>query len=137
MKKLLVLTEITFKTGDNTYTRNHLVLTEVPHDATQNDLSERACKVVLNNFKEWYPESKIESVVPVPTISDLKSEPEELIEMYSRDALVRFGTYLLSDERKERIMSNERPDGKPYAFDNDRLKDVYHADVENWRAIEI
>lgn len=45
--------------------------------------------------------------------------------------LVSFGEYLLSEERKNRIASGYKKED-PVHLD-DRLKHVYHADIENWR----
>lgn len=47
---------------------------------------------------------------------------------------VSFGSYLLSDERTKRISDNWDPkDSVPLS---ERLKSVYHADVENWKEIK-
>jgi hypothetical protein len=74
MKKLLTLTEITFKTGEEIYKSDYLALTEVPYDAVQNDVTEAACRVVTDNFKVWYPESSLISVCPKPTIANVLGE---------------------------------------------------------------
>ena len=48
--------------------------------------------------------------------------------MYTEEQLISFGKYLLSDERKKRIV--DAPVG---AQTEDRFFDVYHADIENWK----
>lgn len=41
--------------------------------------------------------------------------------------MVSFGKYLLSDERTNLVLSHPELKG------DERLKEVYHADVENWK----
>lgn len=45
---------------------------------------------------------------------------------YTREDLVIFGNYLLSKERKQKIV-----DGQHYKMDKDALSMVHHADIEN------
>lgn len=50
--------------------------------------------------------------------------------IFERQDLVSFGNYLLSEERKERIHTNESfPNGELL---QERLEQVSHADIENW-----
>lgn len=50
---------------------------------------------------------------------------------FEESDLVSFGRYLLSEERTKRITDNETPgDNVPI---NERLQEVYHADLENWK----
>ena len=51
-------------------------------------------------------------------------------EQFDRSDLVSFGTYLLSDERTN-LITNGSSEGVDI---NERLKAVYHADIENWKA---
>ena len=51
-------------------------------------------------------------------------------EQFDRSDLVSFGTYLLSDERTN-LITNGSSEGVDI---NERLKNVYHADIENWKA---
>lgn len=51
---------------------------------------------------------------------------------FTRTDLVAFGAYLLSEERTNRIAGNFQ-EGDPVHF-TERLKGVYHADVENFLA---
>lgn len=52
----------------------------------------------------------------------------------NRKSLVSFGKYLLSRERTERINSTYQ-EGDPCTKE-ERLQEVYHADVENWKEKE-
>ncbi len=47
---------------------------------------------------------------------------------FTPDQLISFGQYLLSKERTNRILSIESE-----LSSEERLKEVYHADVENWK----
>lgn len=58
---------------------------------------------------------------------DYKNETE----LYTRSHLVSFGEYLLSEERKERLVSVR--EGMNYDRIQEDLKGVYHADIENWK----
>lgn len=54
---------------------------------------------------------------------------------FSREDMVSFGNYLLSDERREAYESatQEAKENKtPILSTEERLKDVSHADFENW-----
>ncbi len=51
---------------------------------------------------------------------------------YDEKDLVSFGKYLLSLERTERITSNH--DAGDSVSLSERLSEVYHADLENWKA---
>lgn len=54
-----------------------------------------------------------------------------MVTYYNKKDLIKFGEYLLSEKRTNRIKDNYQE-----GFDNipieDRLKEVYHADVENF-----
>ena len=53
--------------------------------------------------------------------------------LYTEADLVSFGKYLLSFERKESIVWTTAN-----VLDlNERLKDVYHSDLENWKVKSI
>jgi len=54
-----------------------------------------------------------------------------MVTYFNKKDLVNFGKYLLSDERTNRIKDNyqEGFDNVPY---DERIKEVYHADVENF-----
>jgi hypothetical protein len=54
------------------------------------------------------------------------------MEKFTRDQLVRFGLYLLSDERRELYSKTER---EGFTLE-ERLRVVNHADVENFLAGE-
>jgi len=69
MKKLITSAEVTFRTGDDTYTRQHLVAAYVAHDATENDVLERTTNIVKSRFKDLYPESELISITPIPTMT--------------------------------------------------------------------
>jgi hypothetical protein len=98
MKKLLTLTEITFKTGENVYKELFQVLVEVPHDAVQNDVTEEVCRVVKQNFTVWFPESTLESVVPKPTIADVSVRSEKKGEtFYAASAMIDFSNWVLKE----------------------------------------
>lgn len=50
-----------------------------------------------------------------------------MVTTFNKKDLVSFGKYLLSEKRKEKILLI------PHSLsDEERLKNVYHADVENW-----
>lgn len=53
-----------------------------------------------------------------------------MVTYYNRKDLISFGKYLLSKERTDLIVQST-PEGLDV---NDRLKEVYHADIENWKA---
>lgn len=51
---------------------------------------------------------------------------------YDEKDLVSFGNYLLSEERREVFKNNPNfPNGELL---EERLSEVHHADVENWKA---
>jgi hypothetical protein len=54
-------------------------------------------------------------------------ETKKMVTYFNKKDLVNFGIYLLSDSRKERIESIKRE----IPID-ERLKNVYHADIENF-----
>ncbi len=62
-----------------------------------------------------------------------------MVTYFNRKDLVSFGSYLLSEKRKARFESSyNKPDengnvriGGSLSLE-ERLKDVHHADVENW-----
>ena len=53
-----------------------------------------------------------------------------MVTYYNKKDLVKFGEYLLSEERTQRIVSNY--DESDNISKEERLKCVYHADVENF-----
>jgi len=53
-----------------------------------------------------------------------------MVTYYNGKDLVSFGTFLLSDERKERIINHPEAASMPPV--EERLKMVHHADIENW-----
>lgn len=54
---------------------------------------------------------------------------KNMVTYYNKKDLLSFGKYLLSDERTLRIQ-----DATPEGIElSDRLKEVYHADIENWK----
>ena len=62
-----------------------------------------------------------------------------MVTYFNRKDLVSFGTYLLSEKRKAKIINNQRTleaesEGKQVDFlpDEELVKNVYHADIENW-----
>lgn len=53
-----------------------------------------------------------------------------MVTQFNRKDIVSFGEYLLSEERTNRILSDYKEgDG---ISKEERLREVYHADVENW-----
>jgi hypothetical protein len=53
-----------------------------------------------------------------------------MVTYFNKKDLVKFGEYLLSKERTDRILSNyDENDNIPK---EERLREVYHADVENF-----
>ena len=52
--------------------------------------------------------------------------------MFTEDQLVSFGQYLLSEEREKRIKSTRIRNSSI----KNRMRDVHHADFENWLAKE-
>lgn len=54
-----------------------------------------------------------------------------MVVYFNKKDLVKFGQYLLSEERTKRITENTHPNLAPV---NDRLKVVHHSDVENFLA---
>jgi len=53
-----------------------------------------------------------------------------MVTYFNRKDLVRFGEYLLSEQRTKRIADNHENDD-PITL-QERLQAVYHADVENF-----
>lgn len=74
MKKLITSAEVTFKTGDNTYTRQHLVAADVANDATENEILHRTTDIVNSRFKDYYPQSELISIVPIPTMTPITTQ---------------------------------------------------------------
>lgn len=56
---------------------------------------------------------------------------KNMVTYYNQKDLVKFGEYLLSKERTNRITENTK-EGDPVPLE-ERLKSVYHADIENWK----
>lgn len=54
-----------------------------------------------------------------------------MVTYFNRKDMVSFGRYLLSEERTNRIKS-AHDEGDPCPIE-ERLREVYHADVENWK----
>lgn len=54
-----------------------------------------------------------------------------MVTYYNQKDLVRFGEYLLSKERTQRITENTK-EGDVVPLE-ERLQTVYHADIENWK----
>lgn len=52
---------------------------------------------------------------------------------YEEKDMVTFGEYLLSKQRTDLISSNREGDSIPL---EDRLRQIYHADFENWKHLE-
>lgn len=52
-----------------------------------------------------------------------------MVTYYNKKDLISFGKYLLSEERTNRIVQ-ATPEGLDHS---ERLKEVYHADIENWK----
>lgn len=69
MKKLLTLVDYSFKTGDSTFKDYSLVLTEVPLDASDEDVRNEAIRLFKISFAEGFQESELIYVVAKPTIS--------------------------------------------------------------------
>lgn len=46
--------------------------------------------------------------------------------------LISFGKYILSKERDERIKTTAKKRKQPI---KDARKEIYHADIENWKAL--
>lgn len=55
-----------------------------------------------------------------------------MVVFFTERDLVSFGDYLLSDERKEKILSNPEFEGR---LEED-LKQVYDADLANWSEMQ-
>ena len=53
------------------------------------------------------------------------------MEKFTLEDLVSFGEYLLSQERTQGII--DHPDAAKMAPVEERLKLVYHSDIENWK----
>lgn len=128
MRKL-ILTSFTFKTGEIQNEEKRLVVVTQNQSNTQHDLLTKAIENLSVWFKRRYPESELLAVIPHDTIGDEAPE-ENPLESYTRRGLVEFGQYLLSQERTKRIKDN-RAEDDPISLE-ERLKDVYHADIENW-----
>jgi len=54
-----------------------------------------------------------------------------MITYYTEEDLVKFGQFLLSEERTNRILTNYN-EGDPVTKE-ERLREVYHADISNWK----
>ena len=53
-----------------------------------------------------------------------------MVTYFNKKDLVSFGEYLLSDERKEKIINHPEASKMPPV--EERLKQVHHADLCNW-----
>lgn len=56
------------------------------------------------------------------------------VDVFTEADLVSFGEYLLSEERSDRILSAPVGDSSTSLGQRIRLRSVYHADIENWKA---
>lgn len=128
MRKL-ILTSFTFKTAGIQNEEQRLVVVTQNESNTQHDLRAKAIDNLSTWFKRRYPESELLSIIPHDTIGDEAPE-ENPLESYTRRGLVEFGQYLLSEQRTKRIQDN-RSEDDPISLE-ERLRDVYHADIENW-----
>lgn len=54
-----------------------------------------------------------------------------LFGIYTKSQLISFGKYMVSDERSNLLLSHPEKDMQDSYID--RLKDVSHADLENWK----
>lgn len=52
-----------------------------------------------------------------------------MVTYFNKKDLVKFGEYLLSDERKARMKLSSKTNSLTY---KETMKNVYHADIENW-----
>ena len=60
-----------------------------------------------------------------------------MIIVFTQKDLISFGQYLMSERRRKsftRTSIDADMDGKELPPTNERLKNVYHADIENWMA---
>lgn len=60
-----------------------------------------------------------------------------MIIAFTQKDLISFGQYLMSERRRKsftRTSIDAEMDGRELPPTNERLKNVYHADVENWMA---
>ena len=60
-----------------------------------------------------------------------------MIIAFTQEDLISFGQYLMSERRRKsftRTSIDADMDGRELPPTNERLKNVYHADVENWMA---
>lgn len=58
-----------------------------------------------------------------------------MVTYFNRKDLVSFGSYLLSEKRKARLQDSYDEaikEGQNPVTVEDKLKEVYHADIENW-----
>jgi hypothetical protein len=62
---------------------------------------------------------------------DKLEDKKKAIRNLMANELVSFGKYLLSDDRTNNIAFSVKP-GDTVSL-QDRLKEVYHADLENWK----
>jgi len=107
---------------------------EVPHSTDPLNTNEEKTATVKAErwFKANYPESKLGSVTVFNAITGYGENMELEPIMIDNSNLVSFGHYLLSEERTNRITEtfNTYPTSGTL---KERLREVYHADVENWK----
>lgn len=120
-------------TGETRNEQQRLVV--VDHDAgeLEQQLLDKACIILMKWFPGNYPESKLLGVIPHATIGDDDIPVVDNRLKYTEHALVDFGKYLLSKERTDRF-TNLHSEDDPIAL-QDRLREVYHADLGNWKAM--
>lgn len=132
MKKLF-LTHISFTTGTVEHNMYRIVCVNSNGSSESEEKDQtKATDLVKNWFPKNYPESTLHSIIPLSAINEDSTEQDDRLEFYSRARLVSFGEYLFSEERTKRITdAHEKGDIIPLGA---RLRQVYHADVENWKA---
>jgi len=129
MRKI-VLSKFVLQSGEVEFKDYRLVVVNHETNDTEEDLIVRASTQAKNWIEATYPHSKLISLVCYPTIGEDLPKEENVVQ-FDRAQLASFGRYLLSPERTESITSGYK-DGDPVSL-QDRLKEVYHADVENWK----
>lgn len=81
--------------------------------------------------KLYYKLSDIEELL-IGNYNLAYKERRKTTEYFSQNDLVDFGKYLLSDKRQESIKN-----GHGYSIDEDFIKQVCHADIENWKVNQV
>lgn len=86
---------------------------------------QRISKKIGEKVKQW------EDKTPIGETNIVDQKAEGCDEMYSHAQLVSFGKFLLSKERTNNLKANWK-EGDSVLFE-ERLREVYHADICNWR----